>query len=58
MPTRKEANAKNKHPANKNVSTKKKKAAAKSGKKLTSSEKAKLDDMNQIEWVPFDPYGD
>lgn len=27
-------------------------------KKMTSSERAELDDMNQIEWFPVDPYCD
>ena len=27
-------------------------------KKLTAKEKAWFSDMNQIEWAPFDPYGD
>lgn len=26
--------------------------------KMTSSERAELDDMNQIEWFPIDPYCD
>ena len=58
MPKRNKTNTKNKHSANSNATIKKKKAVGKSRKKLTSSEKAKLDNMNQIEWVPFDPYGD
>ena len=27
-------------------------------KKMSSKEKAWLSDMNQIEWLPFDPYSD
>ena len=26
--------------------------------KMSNKEKARFSDMNQIEWVPLDPYGD
>ncbi len=48
--------ANNSHPT-KNSNTKKKNAVPKK-KKMTNKEKAKFSKMNQIDWVPFDPYGD
>ena len=30
----------------------------KTNQKLSAAEHAKLDDMNQIDWFPFDPYCD
>lgn len=48
--------ANNNHPT-KNSNTKKKNAVPKK-KKMTNKEKAEFSKMNQIDWVPFDPYGD
>lgn len=51
---------KNVEPKNKAVAAKKKSKVVKSSpkRKTSSKEKARYDDMRQIDWFPADPYND